>query len=110
MIIEKTWLIDYRQAVFKGHFPDKPILPGVLIVAHLKATVSEYLGIPLRLLQVKKQKFVAPVIPDTELTIVVSRLEEQQDRFWVSYVANVPDGSKVAKGCVIFVRVDIASK
>ena len=103
MIVEKTWPIRQHQPTFSGHFPGKPILPGVLIIAHLKATLSEHLDKPLRLSFVKRQKFIAPVEPDLDLTISINQIAQDNDEIHVSYQATA-NQQRVAKGSIVFVE------
>jgi 3-hydroxymyristoyl/3-hydroxydecanoyl-(acyl carrier protein) dehydratase len=62
-----TVRIPASHPAFAGHFPGRPIVPGVLLLAEVvEALLAHGSAAPLRLGAVK---FVAPVGPDAELRI-----------------------------------------
>lgn len=103
MHIEQTYPINSDEPVFRGHFPENPILPGVLIIAHLTHALSVALGAPLHIIKIKRQKFLTPVIPNVALTISVSHCEVSGDNYHVNYVALI-DTIPAAKGSLIYAK------
>jgi len=103
--ISQSYTIDPTLEVFKGHFPGAPILPGVLILALVKATVAEQLNQSFNINGVSNQKFLQPVLPGSEvkLELKLKPLEStDSDQYNVSYKAfNAKDSSLFAKGRVI---------
>lgn len=80
--------VDPADPIFAGHFPDKPILPGVLLIEALAQTAGVMLGsaagtagndtsneVPL-LAAVNRFKFLKPVTPGQELRIETKKLTE----------------------------------
>ena len=63
-----TVRIPASHPAFAGHFPGRPIVPGVLLLAEVVEAVRAH-GIALDPLQVGAVKFVATVGPDAELRI-----------------------------------------
>lgn len=55
--------------VFEGHFPGQPILPGVTCVFIAEKLTAGFAGRPLKLKQLKKTKFFAPILPGSTLSV-----------------------------------------
>lgn len=84
--------VDPANPIFAGHFPAKPILPGVLLIEAVAQTAGVMLGsaMPQRaqkspadierrvvlLAAVNRFKFLKPVIPGQELRIETKKLTE----------------------------------
>jgi 3-hydroxymyristoyl/3-hydroxydecanoyl-(acyl carrier protein) dehydratase len=49
--------------VFAGHFPGRPIVPGVMLLEWAQAEISESLGRVPRELRVREAKFFSPLEP-----------------------------------------------
>lgn len=64
---EETWLFEAElnpeHAVFKGHFPGNPVMPGVCTLHLVRACVSKALGYPVVFSAIKSCKFLSTVIP-----------------------------------------------
>ena len=80
--------VDPASPIFSGHFPAKPILPGVLLIEAVAQTAGVMLGsvapqgdkqsageIAL-LASVNRFKFLKPVTPGQELRIETKKLTE----------------------------------
>jgi len=72
--------VSVNEPYFMGHFPDAPIMPGVLIIeccAQLSSLVFDTDAanpdVIYVLLKVDNFKFVKPVIPGDRLTITVTK-------------------------------------
>lgn len=79
--------IDAANPVFAGHFPAKPILPGVLLIEAMAQTAGVMLGSAAPqaavkntgvalLAAVNRFKFMKPVTPGQELRIETKKLTE----------------------------------
>jgi len=53
--------------VFAGHFPQAPVLPGVVLIDAAVELVSRSLGRPLRLARLANVKFCSAVLPEEEI-------------------------------------------
>ncbi len=58
------------SAVFSGHFPGKPVLPGVVQVLMVVNILARQ-GYPSTLAHIKQAKFLAPVGPNMPLDLDV---------------------------------------
>ena len=63
--------INDGHNIFKGHFPDKPIVPGVMQQQIVKEILSEALNKELQTVKISNMKFMALIEPDknAELSI-----------------------------------------
>jgi len=59
-------------AVFRGHFPGRPLVPGVYLLATVVELASRALGRRLEVVAVERAKWSAPALPDAALTVRAS--------------------------------------
>ena len=93
--------VSINEAVFAGHFPNYPILPGVLQIGAMaqlsKLLLQETSGIPAGseyvLSSIQRAKFRKPVTPGMALAIETRRGEPQPDgTIPFTAACNTPDG------------------
>ena len=104
--------VSVNEPYFMGHFPDAPIMPGVLII-ECAAQLCSLVIAPEQaeedklyvLLKVKYFKFLKPVIPGDTLTIEVSCTLASAAAYEFSAVISV-DGTVKAKGSMLFTTMD----
>ena len=67
--------------IYKAHFPDHPITPGVCIVQMVQELLQNLVHRELCLREAKNVKFVSIVSPEsvTDLTVTFSKIETQPD-------------------------------
>jgi 3-hydroxyacyl-[acyl-carrier-protein] dehydratase len=89
--------VTANEPFFQGHFPDYPIMPGVLIVEAM-AQVSGILafhsganGKSTYLMSIEKAKFRKPVIPGDQLRFEVSVVQNRKNVWKFSGEAFVDD-------------------
>ena len=106
--------VSVNEPYFTGHFPDAPIMPGVLVIecaAQLCSLViapDDAASDPDKLyvlLKVKDFKFLKPVIPGDTLTIDVKAVMASSGLYEFSAVITV-DGTVKAKGSMLFTSMD----
>lgn len=102
--------IDPNEPYFKGHFPGKPIFPGVLIIeAMAQASIILYYlckpeianAHPTYYLGRNKAEFLAPVLPGDKLILEAHKVKILDEAGVVDTVARVGD-KIVAKAQLIF--------
>jgi len=98
--------VDPADPIFAGHFPTKPIVPGVLLIEAVAQTAGVMLGsvapqvarggVAL-LAAVNRFKFFKPVTPGRELRIETKKLTDAGQMAYISGTVWV-DGDVVASG------------
>jgi len=93
--------VTVNEGFFQGHFPEQPIMPGVLIieamaqVAGILAFGSEAnLGKSVYFMSIEKAKFRKPVIPGDQIRLEVNILQ-QRGNVW-KFAGNALVDEKVA--------------
>lgn len=84
--------------VFKGHFPENPITPGVCMVQIIKETCEAHLGQILHLVRISNLKFTAKINPNINGKLQLA-----------TTIKSVPDGIKI-KNITTFENGTIALK
>lgn len=65
--ITSTWVVPANHPAFAGHFPGRPIVPGVVLLQHALRLAQAALGVPGTVWQVAQAKFLSPVGPGEAL-------------------------------------------
>jgi 3-hydroxyacyl-[acyl-carrier-protein] dehydratase len=73
-----TFCFPASDATFAGHFPNRPLLPGVFQLEMARFAAELFLKQPLQLREVTKAKFLRPIIPN-ETVRVELKLAEKPD-------------------------------
>lgn len=89
-----------NHAVFQGHFPGQPVLPGVSMIQVSKELLEEYLGFPLIMKSSRQIKFLHVVNPE-ETPQVVSKikwdLQEEDMKYKAAIQLIAPEGHTIFK-------------
>lgn len=100
--------VSYNEPFFAGHFPQEPVMPGVLIIEALAQTgavcalsADEYKGKIAFLGGVNKAKFRGKVVPGDVLTLEVEMIKVKGPVGVAQGIATV-DGKKVASAEITF--------
>lgn len=105
--------VTANEPHFQGHFPGRPIMPGVMIVE----AMAQVGGIVLTQLPemegglfvfagIDKVRFRRPVIPGDRLVMTTELLSIKRRRFGKMQAHAVVDGQRVADGELMFSLVD----
>ena len=105
--------VTINEPQFQGHFPDRPLMPGVLIVESMAQVggiiVTQMPDLPKGLFVfagINNVKFRKPVVPGDQLVITCELLSIKRQRFGkVKGEAHV-DGKLVCSGELMFSLVD----
>lgn len=78
--------------IFKGHFPDLPVVPGVCQTQMLIEVLGQVLNRPIEMRLAHHIKFLALLNPTKENTIdmEIKIDKEEADRIWVSAIYTSP--------------------
>ena len=100
--------VTINEPFFVGHFPEKPVMPGVLIIEAMAQTSGalvvhslgeEAEGKLVYFMSVDKAKFRKPVGPGDVVEIKVQKTQARRSVWKFDCVATV-DGNKVAEASV----------
>ena len=105
--------VTFNEPHFQGHFPGRPIMPGVLIIEAMAqvggVVLTQLPGIPVGLFMfagIDDVRFRRPVVPGDQLVITVELLRIKHRKFgWMEGRAEV-DGQLAAQGKLMFSLVD----
>jgi 3-hydroxyacyl-[acyl-carrier-protein] dehydratase len=98
--------VTYNEPFFPGHFPGRPIMPGVLIVEAMAQTAGllvfhsvqeEDRKKPIFFLGIDNVRFRKPVIPGDQLRLEVEMTRHRQS-IWGFKGKALVDGKLVAEG------------
>ena len=105
--------ITINEPQFQGHFPDRPLMPGVLIVESMAQVggiiVTQMPDLPKGLFVfagINNVKFRRPVIPGDQLVITCVLLSIKRQRFGKVKGEVHVDGKLVCSGELMFSLVD----
>ena len=96
--------INKNDHFFKGHFPKKPIMPGIFIVEAMAQTASVLVMYSLKLnlgdklvyfMSIENAKFRKPVMPNCKIFLHVKK-KQQRGLAWKFYGDAIVDNVKVA--------------
>lgn len=97
--------VSYGEQIFQGHFPQKPVMPGVLIIEAMAQSAAAYTsytedldtdGKVVLFMGVDKARFRRPVIPGDQLRIAVRTVQRRAPVWRFEGIASV-DGKRVAE-------------
>ena len=97
--------VTYGEQIFQGHFPDKAVMPGVLIIEAMAQAAAAYTSYTENLdtegkivlfMGVDKARFRKPVVPGDQLKIKVSTIQKRPPVWKFTGEATV-DGKRVTE-------------
>jgi 3-hydroxyacyl-[acyl-carrier-protein] dehydratase len=105
--------VTFNEPHFQGHFPGRPMMPGVMIVEAM-AQVGGIVLIQLPEMEgglfvfagIDKVRFRRPVVPGDQLVMTTELLCIKRRRFGKMHSCAVVDGQRVAEGELMFSLVD----
>ena len=105
--------ITINEPQFQGHFPERPLMPGVLIVEAMAQVggiiVTQMPDLPKGLFVfagINNVKFRRPVVPGDQLVITCELLSIKRQRFGKVKGEAQVDGKLVCSGELMFSLVD----
>lgn len=105
--------VTFNEPYFQGHFPGRPLMPGVMIVE----AMAQVGGIVLTQLPdspgglfvfagIDKVRFRRPVVPGDQLVMTTELISVKRRRFGKMQARATVDGHRVAEGELMFSMVD----
>lgn len=97
--------VSVNESFFAGHFPNHPVMPGVLIVESMAQTAAvlvvetlgpESAGKVVYFMSIEGAKFRRPVVPGDQLRIHVAK-ERNRGNVWKFHAIARVDGASVAE-------------
>ncbi len=88
-VITASVVFPPEFTVFEGHFPDKPILPGICMVQLVKVIVELSGKNKFEISEIKLAKFYAPVNPNDKLSVECNLSLMPDNQLLVKTVMNV---------------------
>ena len=95
--------VSYNEPFFQGHFPNRPVMPGVLLIEGMAQTAGAVCALTTRgldqppctayFLTVDKAKFRRPVVPGDILEYHMTKLNRRRQMWWYRGEAKV--GSQI---------------
>lgn len=104
--------VTFNEPHFQGHFPGRPIMPGVLIVEAMAqvggVVLTQMPGVEglCMFAGIDKVRFRRPVVPGDQLIMTVTLLTVKRQRFGKMQARAEVDGQLVCEGDLMFSVVD----
>jgi len=106
--------VTINEPFFQGHFPEKPVMPGVLIIEALAQATGllameseEVAGKAIYyLVDVDKARFKRPVVPGDQLNLEVSVLKQRRG-IWTFTGKGTVDGAICASAEIMCTARDL---
>ena len=89
---QTTLRIEAAHPALAGHFPGRPVVPGVVLLQHVAAALRDWRGQRVEKLDAK---FLQPLLPD-ERAVIELREHGAEIRFTVTRT----DGAGLARGAL----------
>jgi len=86
--------IDANHEVFRGHFPDQPVVPGVCQVQLIREVLEEVLQKPLVLHAANNMKFMNMIVPERSPELQLQLQVKEEDEVW-KVKASITDGETI---------------
>ena len=109
--------VSVNESFFQGHFPNHPVMPGVLIIESMAQTAAvlvvetlgpESAGKVVYFMSIENAKFRRPVVPGDQIRIHVTKDRNRGNVWKFSAVARV-DGVSVAEATYAAMIMDRAA-
>ena len=75
---EYSILFCPEHPIFKGHFPNCPIVPGACLVQIAEELLSQSLNTLVHFTAIKNLKFRKPITPDISVSFSISKTNDDQ--------------------------------
>ena len=95
--------VTMNEPFFRGHFPNAPVMPGVLVMEALCQLTWLWSGHEghIRMTGIKKLRFRRPTMPGDRLRLEIEQLERDENSLTVKALASV-EGEPAVVGQLSF--------
>lgn len=83
--------VTVNEPHFQGHFPEAPVMPGVLVMEALCQLTWIWADRPVRMTSIKKLRFRRPTTPGDRLRLEIEVTEQTEEGLVVKGKATVDD-------------------
>jgi 3-hydroxyacyl-[acyl-carrier-protein] dehydratase len=110
--------VSVNESFFQGHFPNHPVMPGVLIIESMAQTAAvlvvetlgdDAAGKVVYFMSIEGAKFRRPVVPGDQLRIHVAKERNRGNVWKFNAIARV-DGISVAEATYAAMIMDYAAQ
>lgn len=75
-----TLALNEKHSIFEGHFPGKPVVPGVLTLMMVRKCAEDAASLGrTRISFVKEAKYIAPIKPDGRKVVITFTIDESRN-------------------------------
>jgi 3-hydroxyacyl-[acyl-carrier-protein] dehydratase len=109
--------VSVNESFFAGHFPNHPVMPGVLIIESMAQTAAvlvvetlgpDAAGKVVYFMSIEGAKFRRPVVPGDQMRVHVSK-ERNRGNVWKFHAVARVDGVSVAEATYAAMIMDRAA-
>ena len=94
-----TMQLNEKHAIYDGHFPGQPIVPGACLMQMVKEIIEVIMASKLQMLRADELKFLLPINPVNDNILHGSINYVIDDKNQINIVANFSQNSKVCFKC-----------
>lgn len=101
--IKATFYVDPEREIFRGHFPDEPVLPGVYSVESmaqasdiLLLSTERYAGTTPLFLGIDKVRFLKKILPGDAIEIHAVLIKERKEKAIATCKGEIYNKSELA--------------
>lgn len=82
--------------IYNGHFPNKPITPGVIIIQIIKEILEEHIACELVLSEIINIKYILPINPIINNSLLFENYLQKENNFIIVKNNIILDNFKIA--------------
>ena len=93
--IDATIKLNPNHVVYLGHFPEQPVVPGVIQLQIVKELLEEVMQAKLMMDNIIQVKYLIPITPNENPVLVFSIMNKTIDENTIKSTITVGDNDKV---------------